>query len=302
MQLRSAWVGVLAGIAVLLASVAARAAFVPDKPAVQSQDASAPAAKDQRGTEQQPFVVKALPSAKPPEVARDEDVTAYSTMALAIITAILAYYTFRLWRANKTLVEGAKSTAAQQAQDMRSSIEQAARSADAIASVAEATKANAALVQGVMQKQMRAYIAVNIGKATYQDANNRFASSPEITNTGLSPARNVSYRMAAAILDAHTLKEYVFPEPAQSFQNDATLSARQTFTINAVVGERYSDDEVVEIMNGERKRLFVWGTVTYDDIFDCHWETKFCHNSVFYKIGDEVKINSWYFYGHNSAT
>jgi hypothetical protein len=60
-------------------------------------------------------------------------------------------------------------------------------------------------------------------------------------------------------------------------------------------------------MRGDKKRLFCWGTVTYDDIFGDSWQTNFCHNFIFYKDKDSagievIKFFAYYYRSHNSAT
>jgi hypothetical protein len=271
---------------------------------------------EQRGTEQHPLIIKALPVPRLADDVRREDaiesqrsesenLATFATLIVAAVTAILAYYTYKLWDANKTLVEGAARTAADQSSDTKASILEQTRATKAMEGIAKAMKENADLMSDMLSKQMRAYVAVNIGQAAYQDANNSFASYPEITNTGLSPAKNVSYRVMADILDTNLTRDYAFPEPAETFTNDATLSPRQTFTIkNAIVKERYDEQEVLTVMRGDKKRLFVWGTITYDDVFDGHWETKFCHHFMFYKVDgkEDVKVQSFYHTEHNSTT
>jgi uncharacterized membrane protein YebE (DUF533 family) len=86
--------------------------------------------------------------------------TAAATIALATITGILAYFTYQLWRANKTLVQGAREAASNESREMRESIAQATRAAAAMEDVAKATKSNAELMSGMLSKQMRAYVQV----------------------------------------------------------------------------------------------------------------------------------------------
>lgn len=79
-------------------------------------------AKDQRCTDQSPCTIKVLPSESSEaiaaqatenknEKATNERLTAWATIALAIVTSILAFFTFRLWFATKTLVEGGEDAA-----------------------------------------------------------------------------------------------------------------------------------------------------------------------------------------------
>jgi hypothetical protein len=274
---------------------------------------AAPLTPDLRGTEQKPLIVREITVPVPPESvtrreadaaehAYNERLTTYSTVGLALVTALLAVFTFLLWYANRKLVLGADITAERQAREMQASIAEATRSATAVEQLAEATKKNASLMSDILHKQMRAYVSVESGAGVYQDDKNNFGSYPKIVNTGLSPARNVSHRVRAAILDANTPRDFAFPEPTALFSNDVTLASHQSFTMTAVVGDRYNEDEVIEIMKADKRRVFVWGSVMYDDVFGGHWETRFCHSYGFVKVGDEMKVNSWYHAGHNSST
>jgi hypothetical protein len=268
---------------------------------------------DQRGTDQQPLVVKSIPASKPIAETRNEQaaesrhasnewLTARSTLGLAIVTSILAFFTYRLWDANKTLIMSAENTAGRQSREMQASIAEANRAATAMENVANATRADATLMQDILHKQMRAYVAVNIGAATYQDENLKYASNPMILNTGFTPAKNVSSRVTAAILDTKLAADYKFDDSAEMLLNDATLSPRQSFVILGVVKDRFEAEEVAAIMKGDVRRLYVWGTVNYEDVFGGSWETRFCHHFVFYRVRDEVKVNSWYHTTHNSTT
>jgi len=134
--------------------------------------------------------------------------------------------------------------------------------------VADATKNNANLMSSMLSKKMRVYIQINIGKSTAQRGEDVvFGSWPEIVNVGLTPAKNVSYRVMADVLDVATSASDV-PEPQQVFTNDATLNPRQSFTIQAAVTRRFGPSEVEAISKGDSKRLFVWGIITYDDVFE----------------------------------
>ncbi len=68
---------------------------------------------DKRGTKDAPLVVEMIP-AHENEKSFNEELIAYGTLALAIVTALLAWFTFRLWRATGKLVVGAENTAERQ--------------------------------------------------------------------------------------------------------------------------------------------------------------------------------------------
>ena len=62
---------------------------------------------DKRGTKDAPLVVEMIP-AHENEKSFNEELIAYGTLALAIVTALLAWFTFHLWRATGKLVVGAE--------------------------------------------------------------------------------------------------------------------------------------------------------------------------------------------------
>lgn len=217
------------------------------------------------------------------------------TIALVCITGALAFYTARLYGATVQVGRDARESSIDQGNKMMLSVK-------ALESITTATRDNAQLMQGVLHKQMRAYVVVDIGAAVYQDTKLKFAAHPIIHNTGFTPARNVSYKVTSAVLNAILPEDIKFAEPQQGRKNDATMAPRQTFNIGAAVENRFEEKDVEEIMLGDTRRLYVWGTVTYDDIFGGSWETKFCHNYLFFKTEEGIRHTGYYFPRHNAAT
>lgn len=233
-----------------------------------------------------------------------EWLTASGTIALAVITALLAIFTGGMWWATLRLAKDAKDTSKRQAVEMTQSLDTAKRSAEAMERVATVTKENADLMQAVMRKQMRAYIVVNTGGGTYQDANLRFAAAPVIENTGFTPAKNVSFNITADVLPAQLPNDYEFRSYGVQVPNDATLGPRQQFVINGVVAHRLPDEEVKTMLKGEGRCLYVWGSVDYEDVFGSKWQTHFCQIYTFFSKtdGSDVQVQSRYHRLHNSST
>jgi hypothetical protein len=242
-------------------------------------------------------------TARSADHASSEWLLVYCTAALALTTIALALYTAKLYRATVGLGAEAKATGIAQSSRMERSITEANRAATAMEEVARATHNNAELMQGLFQKQMRAYLSVEFGTATYQDANWRFEAQPVITNNGLTPARNVSFKILADIVDGRAVNDVKFADIGELIVNDAGLAPRQQFTIRRVVNDRVPDGEVEAIMQGLERRLFAWGKVMYDDVYGGSWETNFCLNYTFYKVGEgDVRVSGFYFPKHNNAT
>ncbi|MBD8878956.1 hypothetical protein IHE49_00515 [Rhodanobacter sp. 7MK24] len=214
-------------------------------------------------------------------------------------TIFVAIFTFTLWAATQKLGD----LALEQGEAMDRSITEATRATQATNSIATVTRENAELMQSILHRQMRAYVSVDAGQAIYQDERLRFAGVPVITNTGYTPARNVSHHVMAAILDTDLREDFEFEKFGLRNVSDATLSPRQSFTINSPVRERFPDGEVEALMSGEARRLYVWGVVAYEDIFGGKWETNFCFNYTFFRNGkNDVRVASYIYRQHNNAT
>jgi hypothetical protein len=230
-----------------------------------------------------------------------------STAVLAAITFGLALYTARLFRATVKLGQEAKNTGNAQANRMEQSIVEARRAATAMERLATAMQTNTELMPALLRKQMRAYLTVDTGGARYQDANTIFEALPTITNNGLTPARNVSYKISSGLIDARQ-GDIVFPDTGVQKSNDVSVSPRSQYSTNAMLDHRVPDGEVDAIMEGNVNRLFTWGQVTYDDVYGEQWETNFCINYRFVKIKDpdgkvkDVRVLGYYYPKHNNAT
>jgi hypothetical protein len=290
------WIALLAAI---LAVPACEVATAGELPAVPDVYSSPTVKQDRRGTENQPIVVT-----KPPAELRHEEIAdsqhATNELRTTISTIVLAAFTVALTIVNILLIRDGRRVSARQAADTSRSIDEARRSADAMHDVAEATRNNAVLLSGMLSKQMRAYLTVEIGSALYQDEHLRFEARPVLTNNGLTPARNVCFRVMADILEGTNAP----PAPVieDLLVNDMGLAPRQQVTIGRVVANRILDAEVADVMAGTTRRLHAWGRVTYDDVFGGHWETKFYFTYYFPKMKDGYGVRGLFSTSHNNAT
>lgn len=226
-------------------------------------------------------------------------IQALSAIVSLVFAAVLTVFNVRLWQETKRLAEGAET----QTERFNDSITQATRSATAMEQVGEATRNNATLFQTILHKQMRAYLAVDIGQAIYQDKNLKFESDPILVNTGFTPARNVCYRVMADILPTNLPNNYKFEDYGERIVNDISIAPRQQVILHAVVRNRIPDAEVAGVMEGTVKRLYVWGTITYDDVFGGSWETNFCHSFFFFPGEKEIwRVKGFYYATHNKST
>lgn len=216
-----------------------------------------------------------------------EAIVALATGVLALITGYLVFYTKNLWGATVELSREAKAASARQESEMKQSIAQAIRSADAMEIVGEAARNNAALMQSILQKQMRAYLAFEGCDFIPQDVNANWKAEVRfhIKNFGHTPAQSINVSSALVILDLATINSGFDPALAVEEKNAAAdASPGQSFFFRAYLHDFASTEEMARIKKLEGRALCLYGTVRYKDIFAeshstnffkiCQWDIK----------------------------
>lgn len=235
---------------------------------------------------------------------------------LVLFTGLLWWSTDKLWKAT----HGMQEAAATQADAMERSITEAANSAKATGIVAEAMSNNTKLLGTtvetnkriadrqvlVSEMQLRAYVSVIIGTATYQDRgkNLRFEGKPVLVNSGQTPAREVTYAAKAAILAVPLPEDFVLTLSTPPKTGRGMIPAHQDRTLSAVVDDYIPDDDVPKVMRAVEWGLYVWGVVTYEDAFQEKRRTEFCHLLTFRpnNAGDGHIVDGQYIADRNTAT
>jgi hypothetical protein len=230
----------------------------------------------------------------------DGAITAVFTIVLALSTLFLWRSTNRLWKA-----------AAVQSDDMKKTIAEAIRSANAMENVARAVEVSASIAQessatlkDVTARQMRAYLSVLVHGGSYQERsrNIKFEARPALINTGHTPAHKVTYRAKADVLPFPLADDYVFSDPEDTLRSAAVLGPQQNFVLNAIVESLYEEEDVENIKRGRGRRVFIWGTVSYEDVFGVGRITNFCQ-SIYWINGPNGEMVYGNFHGrHNDAT
>jgi hypothetical protein len=261
---------------------------------------------NQYGTDQSPFVVKQLAPLKTEEDVKreeeerkeksenDRDAVKLTAALAAIALGQLGVYAYQAHKLRETV-----KAAGEQSQAMERHIGEAARSAKAMEDmVAAIEKGNKAV--------MRAYLTVAIGLAVHQERREgqgdlRFEGKPKLTNTGSTQARRVISRIKAEILDLEAAKGFDFPipeVPEAELLRYQVVGSHHDYYLSGVVNGFVPDEEVAAIKEGRGRALFVWGRVTYEDIFGDQHYTNFCQQITWWPNGT---IFCNYVPGHNDA-
>ena len=225
-------------------------------------------------------------------------------------TLFVAFFTFTLWRSTDKLGDMAQ----EQGEAMEKSIAESARAATAMEVIAKdiAISATAAIdsvstVKDRTAQQMRAYICPIFGGGVYQERNRglRFEGKVVLVNAGHTPAHELSFRTKASIAPFPLPPEFDFsipavahPAAADQTKQGVLLGPQQTLTIGGAVEYFVDDTAVEEIKKGQGRALYVWGVVTYRDVFGEKRNNKFCQMVVWLPNGD---MNGLFLNRHNEA-
>ena len=250
---------------------------------------------DQALQENASAIWRAIISLKVRTVCVEDWTKKYDGAIAAVGTVLVAWFTFTLWQATKRLWESAESQLAefrrslnianQHAGHMDRSVNEAAKAASAMQSVAESMAKNVIIIEQVSEinreiadrqkfiteLQSRAYIAVNFQTVHPQnkEVGFRFEAQMAMVNIGNTPAYKLNFRIAADVL-AHPLRDdFDFPLPPLSpTRSLSTVTPRQNKIMSAIVPKLYSDIDVEQIKTGTVQRIHVWGEIRYVDALE----------------------------------
>ena len=197
---------------------------------------------------------------------------------------------------------------AESARAMKDVARSMAASAKQVADSIAVSKSVAKSQQLFGKTQLRAYVAVLIGGAIYQDATGlRFEAKPSVVNTGHTFARNVRWRIDAAVLPVPLPDDFRFPlGPVR--EGSTLLPPGQSVTISAIVNGVVPAEDIDRAKSGIGLSLYVWGVLSYQDIFKRTHRTTFAQQLWWRKVGEQAEdglfpevIEGWYLAQHNKA-
>lgn len=170
------------------------------------------------------------------EQVLNERLLAWSTCTLALVTSVLAFFTYRLWLANKKLVEGTTDTTI---------------------------------------RQLRAYLSADIKNATDKEGQPVLdVWTVEITNRGQTPAYQVQMWGCIGLGEFPKSNAFVIPPLHEAMDTKSLLHPGQTRHL-VLAMPTFRDDQIAAIQSG-KYATYVYGKVEYKDTFNKERWTTFC--------------------------
>jgi hypothetical protein len=287
-----------------------------------------------QGTESNPLVIKEVPQASPAVVkvlpieksaeqraqeekdrqekrAGDKE-TSSTNRGLLFIGALQALifacqflaFAYQSKSLNQTVV-----AATEQSKDMKRYVDEASRSATAMERMATAMQANVAEVTDafamqkiVLKSQLRAYMSVVFLACLQQDRTKdfKFEVQSNLQNNGNSPAIAASTASALRVLPFPLPADVDLTVPFVDFDAAANFPPHSApMYIRTILPDFLTEEEIAEIKAGDKKRLYVYGTTKYKDVFGESHFTNFCWSIGWNFNGKAIATNVA---RHNDAT
>lgn len=285
----------------------------PRPPQPSTQPAPAPtAAPEQRGTDQSPLSVKVLPDPDAKEKEeQDRKQRAEVDAKLALETERIADY--MRWLAAFALglffvALGQVALFGVQLRHMHRGTEEAANAAKVAMESARTATAQAAIardslkvMQNTAERQSRAYVEVEIEKLDLNAANTGAAEVVlRVKNVGRTPARDLVCNSWIDLRPWPQPPNAVFAGPADpNPQSKAIVNPGQARHFKAATKAPLKTFELEEIAAGTPRRLYIFGSVTYRDVFRNDLVTEFC---IAIKAAPGEPFEGAYSQQHNNAT
>ena len=137
----------------------------------------------------------------------------------------------------------------------------------------------ACVTRDTERRQLRAYIAVDIPDHALSPPINQPTLHLNIRNTGQTPALRVEHVTGIDIRPYPLPRDNDFsigpvttlPEPVTVFPGNLAV-----FGISEIPKRPFTPAQSTEVQIGNTKRLYIWGTVNYSDVFENSHYTNFC--------------------------
>lgn len=292
----------------------------------QTSTHSAPAV-DSRGTEANPLVVEGLPVSNPVVVrvlpiershediaqekkdreekrASDQEATRTSHILvwIGVLQTLVFALQFVAFAYQSKSLDQTVTAAGEQSKDMKRYVDEASRSATAMEGMATAMKANVvgvtdafAMQKVIFRNQLRPWVAVSFRGCMDQDTTKefKFEVQSDIKNAGNTPAIEANTASALRVFPVPLPDDVDLTIPMENLGAASTLPPHSpALYIRTVLPAFLDAAEVAQIKEATTKRLYVYGTTRYKDIFGEMHFTNFCWSIGWTFDGKPVATNA----------
>lgn len=222
---------------------------------------------------------------------------------LVLFSGLLFFANIALWLTTLGIARETKNNNARQSEEIAAYIRATQDIASNTLENANAGKGAVAGLERFSKAQSRAYLTALVGSGTYQDLTNvgnpvKFSVIPVLINTGHTPAKNVRWRTAASIEDFPLPNNFSFPTKTE-WSGNAVINPQIRFDLSSDPIDIVDEEVALQVKLGVgEKRLYMWGEVSYDDIYGDNHTLGFSQFIWFQFLNDEWKVRGVYLAQH----
>lgn len=272
-------------IILLMLSIFCLCAHSADNGRTGSQTSKSEPNEKIRGTQANPLFVQVIPSKEAEESAKVEDQykqkksvqddkLTEATVILAWVTGILAAFTGGLFLITVCMAWDARKTSERQAKEVVRSLKTAEDAADAASQSAKASERTANILDTTAKADLRAYLSVT---PDIIDGNCNIGST--VKNIGKTPAYKITVESGAVDILPYPLPpENCFVKKIENIKY--TFSLVQSEHMRAMVNpcRKFSEKEIDAAIKGIDFRFYVYGVITYTDVFNKEHRIEYCRS------------------------
>ena len=206
---------------------------------------------------------------------------------LVVFTFCLFLATVALFWATRDLVEDAKHSGEVNSRNMQAAIAESSRSADAAKASADAARDAVKLAESTAQQQLRAYVLISEAKVILTD-NRLLDAAITVKNFGQTPAYEYGAMLSMSTRGEGSTKP--LPPLEGAIIPKGSLGPGGIGHPRNVIG---FDPSVIEMLKNNKGRIFVYGRLTYLDIFKRRHTYEFKFQSIgFATTGDHFILEA----------
>jgi hypothetical protein len=256
-----------------------------------SNQTAQPPTTDQRGTDKEPFTVKILPAETPKDetdkAEREKFEKATADRKLAFETQRVADYTLGLVSVTCLLFFIAVVQAGLflwQLWLIRESLGHARAATNAANASAIAARDSVVTMQKNALTELRAYVGVSYTEVKIDYAKNQLLAFVDYQNAGQTTAHDVVLRMSAKVDFLSPAPDWTTPNTVQDEGKGGMLLPTVIWRRHCPVVEGAGDSlsSLIKELGVGKKVIWVWGIITYKDIFkrDCEVQFRFWSSNI----------------------
>jgi hypothetical protein len=139
----------------------------------------------------------------------------------------------------------------------------------------------------------RAYLTVGFNGLVKQDptTNYKFEARMTLQNMGSTPDYNVRYVARLGVLPIPLPNDFQLPTIDQNAPT-GVIAPNQSFVFSSIADRIYSDEDANEVKNSFNKHLYVYGAISYDDVFGLSRHIHFCQAILWLKNDTFMAVNA----------